>query len=142
MRRNLQFEAMQVEDQEASWKCAELLKAMELDEEENIEEVMDSKDLQLTKDDIELSSLPNEWIFDLAEHKKKLLEGGLIQAHHDLDNKKDTEGAALTLEQSILIAGESKDVTTPSPFQRSQRNKTWRVVRRERKKKRNNSEGP
>ena len=65
VRKILQFEDMGVDNQAETMKCAELLKAMELDVKEELGEEMDITFDAEVQEDEEPHHLPEEWVFEL-----------------------------------------------------------------------------
>lgn len=66
VRRLLHFDLDDLGDQTQTMECAKLLGAMELDEEEDVEEEIDLTLDSMIQDDDETSQLPEEWVFDLT----------------------------------------------------------------------------
>jgi hypothetical protein len=67
VRRLLQFDEASFDNQAQTFECANLLKAMELDEEEGlVEELEDNFDTLIQEDD-ETCQLPEEWVFNITE---------------------------------------------------------------------------
>jgi hypothetical protein len=69
VRRLLQFDDAEFDNQAQTLECANLLKAMELDEEEGlVEELEDNFDTLIQEDD-ETCQLPEEWVFNITEDR-------------------------------------------------------------------------
>jgi hypothetical protein len=130
VKRLLQFDLDEMGDQIQTMECANLLGAMELDEEEAVAEEIDLPVESMVQDDEESSQLPEEWVFDLTEQRKEfqvgLSESGLNPLVGDGRGKatplvhKDTEGGR---EEPIYNISSDEDSNKETQLKKLQKGK-------------------
>lgn len=86
-------------------ECAELLKAMELDEEEEVEDETEMTLDSMIQDDDDSCQLPEEWVFDLAEQRKESQGGSLRNSMIGIELEllaKEGEENSETMEHNLV----------------------------------------
>lgn len=103
----LQFEDMDLGNQAVTMEC--VLKAMELDEEEEVEVDLDDS---MTQEDEETMQLPKEWVYDLSFKRKNSLEDTLKAGSMDWDQEKSAIGGGEMDSNSCTLASAEEDDTS------------------------------
>jgi hypothetical protein len=103
IKRLLQFDLDEMGNQIQTMECVNLLGAMELDEEEVVEEEIDLPVESMAQDDEESSQLPEEWVFDLTKQRKEFQVGLSESGFNPL--VRDGRGKAISLVHKDIEGG-------------------------------------
>jgi hypothetical protein len=77
----LQFEDADFDNQAKTLECANLLKAMELDEEVEVEEIEDNF-VTMNQEEDETYQLPEEWVFNLTKESQFIIQMNIVDGSY------------------------------------------------------------
>lgn len=114
VRRVLNFSKEQLGSHSEPMECINLLKAMELNEEEDVVDLIDVDEIQISQEDEETVNLPEEWIFYIQDKRQSLLGEYSNEILSDKKDqapyKNDDQGSSSVL--SLETGGEEEETST------------------------------